>query len=159
MSRSHDRDTFRHILLRVGMLLFFDSPSVILNKVLSIFTLFFRNVAFFSGSVLAVLVVLTVIDEDVLNVEHVLTIMTIAGMAQFMIFSTDVLTNFSTDVFMIFSTNVLTTFCTDVFMIFSTDVLTTFSTYVFMIFSTDILTPFSTDVFMIFSTNVLNHHS
>jgi len=29
--------------------------------------------------VLAVLVVLTVIDEDVLNVEHVLTIMTIAG--------------------------------------------------------------------------------
>ena len=38
-----------------------------------------RNVAFFAGSVLAVLVVLTVIDEDVLNVEHVLTIMTIAG--------------------------------------------------------------------------------
>ncbi|XP_060575808.1 autophagy-related protein 9A-like [Ruditapes philippinarum] len=38
-----------------------------------------KNVAFFAGSVLAVLVVLTVIDEDVLNVEHVLTIMTIAG--------------------------------------------------------------------------------
>ena len=41
--------------------------------------LFFRNVAFFAGSILAVLVVLTVIDEDVLNVEHVFTIATIAG--------------------------------------------------------------------------------
>jgi hypothetical protein len=38
-----------------------------------------RNVAFFAGSVLAVLVVLTVIDEDVLAVEHVLTTMTVAG--------------------------------------------------------------------------------
>ncbi|XP_045169855.2 autophagy-related protein 9A-like [Mercenaria mercenaria] len=51
---------------------------------LSIFTspllaIIAKNVAFFAGSVLAVLVVLTVIDEDVLNVEHVLTIMTIAG--------------------------------------------------------------------------------
>ena len=36
--------------------------------------------AFFAGSVLAVLVVLTVIDEDVLAVEHVLTTMTVAGM-------------------------------------------------------------------------------
>ena len=42
--------------------------------------LFYRNVAFFAGSVLAVLVVLTVIDEDVLAVEHVLTTMTVAGM-------------------------------------------------------------------------------
>ena len=42
--------------------------------------LFSRNVAFFAGSVLAVLVVLTVIDEDVLAVEHVLTTMTVAGM-------------------------------------------------------------------------------
>ena len=32
-----------------------------------------------SASILAVLVVLTVIDEDVLNVEHVFTIATIAG--------------------------------------------------------------------------------
>lgn len=51
---------------------------------LSIFTspllcIIAKNVAFFAGSVLAVLVVLTVIDEDVLNVEHVLTIMTVAG--------------------------------------------------------------------------------
>ncbi|KAH3716327.1 autophagy-related protein 9A-like [Dreissena polymorpha] len=38
-----------------------------------------KNIAFFAGSVLAVLVVLTLIDEDVLNVEHVLTIMTFAG--------------------------------------------------------------------------------
>lgn len=42
-------------------------------------TLSYRNVAFFAGSVLAVLVVLTVIDEDVLAVEHVLTTMTVAG--------------------------------------------------------------------------------
>ena len=41
--------------------------------------LFDRNFAFFTGSILAVLVVLTVIDEDVLSVEHVLTTMTIAG--------------------------------------------------------------------------------
>ncbi|WAQ93667.1 ATG9A-like protein [Mya arenaria] len=51
---------------------------------LSIFTsplmsIIAKNIAFFAGSVLAVLVVLTVIDEDVLNVEHVLTIMTVAG--------------------------------------------------------------------------------
>ena len=39
----------------------------------------FRNIAFFAGSILAVLVVLTVIDEDVLNVEHVFTVATIAG--------------------------------------------------------------------------------
>ncbi|XP_064613606.1 autophagy-related protein 9A-like [Liolophura sinensis] len=38
-----------------------------------------KNVAFFMGSILAVLVVLTVIDEDVLTVEHVLTTMTITG--------------------------------------------------------------------------------
>ena len=39
----------------------------------------FRNIAFFAGSILAVLVVLTVIDEDVLNVEHVFTVATVAG--------------------------------------------------------------------------------
>ncbi|KAK7110054.1 autophagy-related protein 9A-like [Littorina saxatilis] len=38
-----------------------------------------RNVMFFAGSVLAVLVILTVVDEDVLNVEHVLTIITVLG--------------------------------------------------------------------------------
>lgn len=40
---------------------------------------FYRNVAFVAGSILAVLIVLTVIDEDVLLVEHVLTIMTVLG--------------------------------------------------------------------------------
>ena len=34
-------------------------------------TVIARNVAFISGSVLAVLVLLTVWDEDVINVEHV----------------------------------------------------------------------------------------
>merc|ERR1719471_1749736 len=42
-------------------------------------TVFARNVAFLSGSVLAVLILLTVWDEDVINVEHMLTIMTICG--------------------------------------------------------------------------------
>ena len=35
-------------------------------------TVFARNVAFLSGSVLAVLILLTVWDEDVINVEHVI---------------------------------------------------------------------------------------
>lgn len=38
-----------------------------------------RHVAFIGGSVLAVLAALTVYDEDVIQVEHVLTIMTILG--------------------------------------------------------------------------------
>lgn len=37
--------------------------------------------AFVCGSVLAVFVLLTVWDEDVLNVEHVLTIITVLGAA------------------------------------------------------------------------------
>jgi len=36
--------------------------------------------AFFTGSILAVLIILTVIDEDVLSVEHVLALMTILGL-------------------------------------------------------------------------------
>jgi len=42
-------------------------------------TVIARNVAFISGSVLAVLILLTVWDEDVLNVEHMLTVMTVCG--------------------------------------------------------------------------------
>lgn len=42
-------------------------------------TVLARNVAFISGSVLAVLLILTVWDEDVLNVEHMLTVMTVCG--------------------------------------------------------------------------------
>ncbi len=38
-----------------------------------------RNVVFLAGAVLAVLVLLTIYDEDVITVEHVLTIMTILG--------------------------------------------------------------------------------
>ena len=38
-----------------------------------------KNVAFICGSVLAVAIMLTVWDEDVLNVEHILTIMTVLG--------------------------------------------------------------------------------
>ena len=40
----------------------------------------FRNAAFFAGSILAVLVLLTVIDEDTLNVQHVVGLMTILGL-------------------------------------------------------------------------------
>ncbi|XP_023344796.1 autophagy-related protein 9A [Eurytemora carolleeae] len=40
-----------------------------------------KNVTFMCGSVLAVLILLSVWDEDVLNVEHVLTIMTALGAA------------------------------------------------------------------------------
>lgn len=38
-----------------------------------------RNLAFVAGAVLAVLIILTVYDEDVITVEHVLTIMTALG--------------------------------------------------------------------------------
>merc|ERR1719391_610525 len=42
-------------------------------------TVIAKNVAFVCGSVLAVLILLTVWDEDVLNVEHMLTVMTVCG--------------------------------------------------------------------------------
>lgn len=38
-----------------------------------------RNLAFLAGAILAVLIILTVYDEDVITVEHVLTIMTLLG--------------------------------------------------------------------------------
>ena len=38
-----------------------------------------RNVGFISGAILAVLLALTVYDEDVITVEHVLTTMTVLG--------------------------------------------------------------------------------
>ncbi|MGH0121622.1 UNVERIFIED_CONTAM: hypothetical protein FKN15_006599 [Acipenser sinensis] len=44
-----------------------------------LFTVIAKNVAFFSGSVLAVLIALTVYDEDVLTVQHILTAITILG--------------------------------------------------------------------------------
>ncbi|KAK7479311.1 hypothetical protein BaRGS_00029481 [Batillaria attramentaria] len=52
---------------------------------LNIFTtplvvIFAKNVMFFAGAILAVLVCLTIVDEDVLNVEHVLTIITVCGL-------------------------------------------------------------------------------
>ena len=39
-----------------------------------------RHMAFFAGSILAVLIILTIVDEDVLSVEHVLALMTILGL-------------------------------------------------------------------------------
>ncbi|KAK7945500.1 hypothetical protein WMY93_001228 [Mugilogobius chulae] len=42
-------------------------------------TVMAKNVAFFSGSVLAVLIALTVYDEDVLTVQHILTAITVLG--------------------------------------------------------------------------------
>ena len=41
--------------------------------------IFARNFAFLAGAILAVLVLLTVYDEDVITVEHVLTLMTVLG--------------------------------------------------------------------------------
>lgn len=41
--------------------------------------IFARNFAFLAGAVLAVLVLLTVYDEDVITVEHLLTLMTVLG--------------------------------------------------------------------------------
>ena len=38
-----------------------------------------KNLAFLAGAILAVLVLLTVYDEDVITVDHVLTIMTVLG--------------------------------------------------------------------------------
>ncbi|XP_072029562.1 autophagy-related protein 9A-like [Amphiura filiformis] len=46
----------------------------------NILTVVSQNIAFFAGSILAVLIILTVIDEDVLTVEHVLTAMTLLGL-------------------------------------------------------------------------------
>ncbi len=40
---------------------------------------FFRFISFTSGAILAVLILLTIYDEDVLNVEHMLTLMTCLG--------------------------------------------------------------------------------
>eukprot|EP00064_Thunnus_orientalis_P017556 superscaffoldBa00003767_g17640 len=42
-------------------------------------TVLAKNIAFFSGSVLAVLIALTVYDEDVLTVQHILTLITVLG--------------------------------------------------------------------------------
>ncbi|KAL7991868.1 hypothetical protein Chor_016124 [Crotalus horridus] len=46
-----------------------------------LFTVVAKNVAFFAGSILAVLIALTIYDEDVLAVEHVLTTVTLLGVA------------------------------------------------------------------------------
>ncbi|XP_070584786.1 autophagy-related protein 9A [Erythrolamprus reginae] len=46
-----------------------------------LFTIVAKNVAFFAGSILAVLIALTIYDEDVLAVEHVLTTVTFLGVA------------------------------------------------------------------------------
>ncbi|KAM6208846.1 autophagy-related protein 9B isoform 1-T2 [Sarcoramphus papa] len=43
-------------------------------------TVLAKNVGFFAGSILAVLIVLTVYDEDVLTVEHILTAITLLGL-------------------------------------------------------------------------------
>lgn len=39
-----------------------------------------KNIAFFAGSLLAVLITLTIYDEDVLAVEHVLSSITLLGL-------------------------------------------------------------------------------
>ena len=52
-----------------------------LKETVHFFVVVDRNVMFFAGAILAVLVILTVVDEDVLNVEHVLSIITVLGIS------------------------------------------------------------------------------
>ncbi|XP_077978282.1 autophagy-related protein 9A-like [Glandiceps talaboti] len=51
--------------------------NIFVSEMLAIFS---QNIAFFAASILAVLLVLTVYDEDVLTVEHVLTLITLLGL-------------------------------------------------------------------------------
>ncbi|KAL4646463.1 autophagy-related protein 9A-like [Arapaima gigas] len=54
--------------------------SKYMNSFMSpLLTVLAKNVAFFSGSLLAVLITLTVYDEDVLTVQHILTAITVLG--------------------------------------------------------------------------------
>jgi len=50
---------------------------ILINSLIVVF--FNRFISFTSGAILAVLILLTVYDEDVLNVEHMLTLMTGLG--------------------------------------------------------------------------------
>lgn len=62
----------------------------------------FRNVGFVSGAITAVLLILTVYDEDVITVEHLLTVITVLGgilAASKLVF----LPTFTCSVFFIFS--------------------------------------------------------
>ena len=45
----------------------------------SIFLIYYWFISFTTGAILAVLIILTIYDEDVLNVEHMLTTMTSLG--------------------------------------------------------------------------------
>lgn len=59
---------------------FFQASSKYMNCFLSpLLTVVAKNVAFFAGSLLAVLIALTIYDEDVLAVEHVLSSITLLG--------------------------------------------------------------------------------
>ena len=44
-----------------------------------VLTIVAKNVAFIAGSLLAVLIICTVLDEDVLKVAHMLTTLTVLG--------------------------------------------------------------------------------
>ncbi|XP_067843035.1 autophagy-related protein 9A isoform X2 [Heptranchias perlo] len=58
----------------------YKAASKYMNCFLSpLLTVLAKNLAFFAGSILAVLIALTVYDEDVLAVEHVLTTITLLG--------------------------------------------------------------------------------
>uniref|UniRef100_A0A4W3JN16 Autophagy-related protein 9 n=1 Tax=Callorhinchus milii TaxID=7868 RepID=A0A4W3JN16_CALMI len=58
----------------------YKAASKYMNCFLSpLLTVIAKNVAFFAGSILAVLIALTIYDEDVLAVEHVLTTITLLG--------------------------------------------------------------------------------
>lgn len=59
---------------------FIQAASKYMNCFLSpLLTVVAKNVAFFAGSLLAVLIALTIYDEDVLAVEHVLSSITLLG--------------------------------------------------------------------------------
>ena len=59
---------------------FYLSLDIFITRIILIVDFFFcRHVAFFAGSMLAVLIILTVVDEDFLAVSHVIGSMTVLG--------------------------------------------------------------------------------
>lgn len=71
-----------HVFISLFLYLYFliQAASKYMNCFLSpLLTVVAKNVAFFAGSLLAVLIALTIYDEDVLAVEHVLSSVTLLG--------------------------------------------------------------------------------
>ncbi|MEQ2170939.1 hypothetical protein GOODEAATRI_005493 [Goodea atripinnis] len=66
-------------ILWIGIANLLLCPVILVWQILYAFFMVAKNVAFFAGSLLAVLIALTIYDEDVLAVEHVLSSITLLG--------------------------------------------------------------------------------